>query len=275
MTTSTDANSKGDVADDSASTATGGDNTVTDDSSKKIVDLEKQISNFAAKTRKSDGIIKDLTTKLDAVLSRLSSPDEDDDEDDDAGEDDDGAVADSSDKGKPRGEKGNQNPELRRTLKKLDKTRKEFDSQIRAKDAEIERWKSLYAGQNKTLKIKELLGKHDVLPEYQEDVVRIVGPNIEATLDDDGTIEYAHQDYGSIAKYIEEFLNEKQLYVRNSRKSGTGDGGGADRGQGAGDGPRLPNGFHTWTTSRQREWIDKLTPEQRREHLKRMSKPRG
>lgn len=270
MSTSTDTKPNGDVADDSASTATGGDNTVTDDSSKKITDLEKQLSNLAAKNRKSDGVIKELTTKLDALLSRLPSPDDDDDSDDDDDDADDGEGADSEpgDKNKQRADKGNSNPELRRTLKKLDKARKDNQAIVASKDAEIQRWKDLYAGQNKSLMLRGLLIKHDVLPEYQDDLIDVLGRKIESHLEDDGSFEYSHSDYPSVAKYVEEYLNEKPLYVRNSRRSGTGDGGGAERNGSSGDGLKLPNGYNTWSPARKREWIGKLDSATRNAYLK-------
>lgn len=275
MSTSTDTKPNGDVADDSASNATGGDSTVTDESSKKIAQLEKQNSNLAAQSRKLQSAIELLTSKFDDVTKRLSAKDddlelEDDEVDDDEGEDGNESKPKNSDGKSPQ--KAEKSSALNRALKQVTRIRKEGEAREQALISERDAWKNELAKERKTAMLEGLLRKNGVRETMMKHAVKILEGEIEHHFQEDRTLEYSHPEYGTASKFVEVFLTENPDFVANTRKSGTGDGGGADRGDGTSGGLRLPAGFDQWSKARQREWAGKLEGEQLNQYLRMVSR---
>lgn len=259
-TTTTGAGSDGSAADNTANqNATGGDpNTEAGNSeTKKIAELEKQFNGQSAEMRKLQKAFKEQGTLLKSIADRLSPKDGDgDDDDDDDDEGDEGSQGDGAQQQKQQqASEGKKNPEVRKLYKKLDKTRKDSETAVKAANDQANAWKSRYERTELKRVLHEELGKYNVLPQARAHVVKLIESDLETSTDDDGAVEVSHPNFPTVGKYLEEFFAENPLFLANERKSGTGDGGGAERNQGNGSGGfKLPHGFEKWDQERQREF---------------------
>lgn len=267
MTTSNTGNPSEDAVPPKEGDATDGDNVVTDDS-KKYKDLQKSFNDLQAKSRKQEKDFKELSTKLDAVLSRLAPEDDLDDDDDDDQTPDGGGGGDGNQAAKPQ-PKG-VDPQVNKLLKKLKNERTRAEDELKAERGKTDFWKSKFLKEAKGKYLRDELtnAKPGVRKEALPHLLKLLDSEIEEQVDDEGNVEFVHQSYPNVKTFIAEFLNENQLYVVNERALGTGDGGGAERGGSGAAGFKLPASFQTWGPEKQREYLSGLTPEQRKEIAK-------
>lgn len=250
--------------------APGGDKAVTE--SKEYTELKKSFNDLQAKSRKQEKDFKELSSKLDTLLSRIPSDDPDDEDDDDDEPGDPGAgEGGGSPTTKPAGK--NADPQVNKLLKKLKNERTRSEDQLKQERGKTDFWKSkfLKAEKGKFLREELAKAKPGVREEALPHLLRLLEPEIEEQVDDDGKVEFVHQSYPNVTAFITEFLNDNPLYVRNERAAGTGDGGGADRGANGLTGEfKLPANFANWSPEKQREYNSKLTPEQRKQVAKQV-----